>query len=48
MALQLVLDKNGNYTYQDVRTSQQPITSVMILKHMKVKLKLHLQQVEQI
>ena len=27
MVLQLVLDKNGNYTYQDVRTSQQNITS---------------------
>ena len=27
MALQLVLDSNGNYVYQDVRTSQQNITS---------------------
>ena len=27
MALQLVLDANGNYVYQDVRTSQQNITS---------------------
>ena len=27
MALQLVLDKNGNYVYQDVKTSQQNITS---------------------
>ena len=27
MALQLVLDANGNYVYQDVKTSQQNITS---------------------
>ena len=27
MALQLVLDSNGNYVYQDVKTSQQNITS---------------------
>ena len=27
MALQLVLDANGNYVYQDARTSQQNITS---------------------
>ena len=27
MALQLVLDANGNYVYQDVKTSQSNITS---------------------